>query len=137
MPLLRELGIGFVPYSPLGRGFLTGAIRSTDQFAQDDFRATNPRFTGENFGKNLASADEVAVIADDIGATPAQVAIAWLLTKGEDIATIPGTKRVTRLEENVGADAIELSAEQVTKLDNLTPASGAHHNEQQTQMIGN
>ena len=137
LPLLRELGIGFVPYSPLGRGFLTGAIRSTDQFAQDDFRATNPRFTGENFGKNLASADEVAVIADDIGATPAQVAIAWLLTKGEDIAPIPGTKRVTRLEENVGADAIELSAEQVTKLDNLTPASGAHHNEQQTQMIDN
>lgn len=137
LPLLRELGIGFVPYSPLGHGFLTGGIRSTDQFDQDDFRATNPRFTGENFRKNLAIADEVAVIADDIGATPAQVAIAWLLTKGDDIAPIPGTKRVTRLEENVGADAVALSAEQVTKLDNLTPASGAHHNDQQMQMIGN
>ena len=137
LSLLRELGIGFVPYSPLGHGFLTGKIRSTDQFDKDDFRATNPRFTGENFRKNLAIADEVAAIADDIGATPAQVAIAWLLTKGDDIAPIPGTKRVTRLEENVGADAVELTAEQVTKLDNLTPASGAHHNEQQMQMIGN
>jgi len=137
LPLLRDLGIGFVPYSPLGHGFLTGTIRSTDQFGKDDFRATNPRFTGENFQKNLAIADEVAGIADDIGATPAQVAIAWLLTKGDDIAPIPGTRRVTRLEENVGADAVELSAEQLTKLDNLTPASGAHHNEQQMQMIGN
>lgn len=137
LPLLRELGIGFVPYSPLGHGFLTGTIRSTDQFDKDDFRATNPRFTGENFRKNLAIADEVAVIADEIGATPAQVAIAWLLTKGDDIAPIPGTRRVTRLEENVGADAVELSAEHVTKLDNLAPASGAHHNEQQMQMIGN
>lgn len=137
LPLLRELGIGFVPYSPLGHGFLTGTIRSTDQFDKDDFRATNPRFTGENFRKNLAIADEVAVIAGEVGATPAQVAIAWLLAKGDDIAPIPGTRRVTRLEENVGADAIELSAEQLTKLDNLTPASGAHHNEAQMQMIGN
>ncbi|SBS77397.1 putative aldo-keto reductase 4 [uncultured Mycobacterium sp.] len=136
LPLLRELGIGFVPYSPLGKGFLTGAIRSTDQFAKDDFRATNPRFTGENFERNLAIADEVAAIATEVGATPAQVAIAWLLTKGDDIAPIPGTKRVSRLEENVGADAVELTAAQVAKLDNLTPASGEHHNEAQMQMIG-
>jgi aryl-alcohol dehydrogenase-like predicted oxidoreductase len=136
LPLLRELGIGFVPYSPLGKGFLTGTIRSTDQFDKSDFRATNPRFTGENFQRNLDIADEVTAIAGEVGATPAQVAIAWLLTKGDDIAPIPGTKRVDRLEENVGADAVELTAEQVTKLDNLTPASGAHHNEQQMQMIG-
>jgi aryl-alcohol dehydrogenase-like predicted oxidoreductase len=136
LPLLRELGIGFVPYSPLGKGFLTGKIRSADQFDKNDFRATNPRFTGENFQRNLAIADEVAAIATEVGATPAQVAIAWLLTKGDDIAPIPGTKRVSRLEENVGADAVELTAEQVTKLDNLTPASGEHHNEAQMQMIG-
>ncbi|MBB3602302.1 aryl-alcohol dehydrogenase-like predicted oxidoreductase [Mycolicibacterium sp. BK556] len=136
LPLLRELGIGFVPYSPLGKGFLTGAIRSTDQFDKTDFRATNPRFTGENFQANLAIADEVAAIAAEVGATPAQVAIAWLLTKGDDIAPIPGTKRVTRLEENVGADVVELTAEQVAKLDNLTPASGEHHTEAQMEMIG-
>ncbi|MBB3750075.1 aryl-alcohol dehydrogenase-like predicted oxidoreductase [Mycolicibacterium sp. BK634] len=136
LPLLRELGIGFVPYSPLGKGFLTGAIRSTDQFDKTDFRATNPRFTGENFQANLAIADEVAAIAAEVGATSAQVAIAWLLTKGDDIAPIPGTKRVTRLEENVGADAVELTAEQVAKLDNLTPASGEHHTEAQMEMIG-
>ena len=136
LPLLRELGIGFVPYSPLGKGFLTGTIRSTDQFAENDFRATNPRFTGENFQRNLAIADEVTAIAGEAGATPAQVAIAWLLTKGDDIAPIPGTKRVARLQENVGADTVELSAEQIAKLDDLTPASGAHHNEQQMHMIG-
>ncbi|BBY57451.1 aldo/keto reductase [Mycolicibacterium sarraceniae] len=136
LPLLRELGIGFVPYSPLGKGFLTGAIRSIDQFDKSDFRATNPRFTGENFQRNLAIADEVATIATEVGATPAQVAIAWLLAKGDDIAPIPGTKRVTRLEENVGADAVELTAEQIAKLDNLTPASGEHHNEAQMEMIG-
>jgi len=136
LPLLRELGIGFVPYSPLGRGFLTGKIRSTDQFDENDFRKTNPRFSDENFKRNLAIADEVAAIAAEVGATPAQVAIAWLLTKGDDIAPIPGTKRVVRLEENIGADAVELTAEQVGKLDGLTPASGDHHNEAQMEMIG-
>jgi aryl-alcohol dehydrogenase-like predicted oxidoreductase len=136
LPLLDELGIGFVPYSPLGKGFLTGTIRSTEQFDKDDFRATNPRFTGENFERNLRIADEVTAIAAEVGATPAQVAIAWLLTKGQHIAPIPGTKRVARLDENVGADTIELSVKQITKLDNLTPASGDHHNEQQMQMIG-
>src|SRR3954463_11736746 len=96
LPGLRELGIGFVPYSPLGHGFLTGAIRSTDDLADDDWRRTNPRFTGENFRRNLAIADEVDAIAAEIGATPAQVALAWLLAKGNDIAPIPGTKRVSR-----------------------------------------
>jgi aryl-alcohol dehydrogenase-like predicted oxidoreductase len=135
LPLLRELGIGFVPYSPLGHGFLTGTIRSTEHFDRDDFRATNPRFTGKNFDQNLRLADEVAAVAAQVGATPAQVAIAWLLTKGEDIAPIPGTKRVIRLEENVGADAVELSGEQLENLENLAPAAGEHHNEQQMQMI--
>jgi aryl-alcohol dehydrogenase-like predicted oxidoreductase len=135
LPLLRELGIGFVPYSPLGHGFLTGTIRSTEHFDSDDFRATNPRFTGENFEQNLRLADEVTAVAAEIGATPAQVAIAWLLTKGDDIAPIPGTKRVVRLEENVGADAIKLTGQQLEKLDNLAPAAGDHHNEAQMQMI--
>ena len=135
LPLLRELGIGFVPYSPLGRGFLTGTIRSTEHFDSDDYRATNPRFSGENFEHNLRLADEVAAIATEVGATPAQVAIAWLLTKGDDIAPIPGTKRVARLEENVGADAVELTDSQLEKLENLAPAAGEHHDEEQMQMI--
>ena len=135
LPLLRELGIGFVPYSPLGKGFLTGTIRSTDQFDPNDFRATNPRFTGENFQRNLAIADEVQAVAADVGATPAQVAIAWLLAKGDDIAPIPGTRRVARLEENVAADGVVLSAGQMKRLNELTPASGGHHNEAQMEMI--
>lgn len=135
LPLLRELGIGFVPYSPLGKGFLTGAIRSTDQFDPDDFRATSPRFVGENFQRNLAIADEVKAVADEVGATPAQVAIAWLLAKGTDIAPIPGTRRVVRLEENVAADDVVLTAAQLTRLDELTPAAGGHHTDEQMQMI--
>ena len=136
LPLLRELGIGFVPYSPLGRGFLTGAIRSIDGLADTDARKDNPRFVGENFQRNLAAADEVAAVAAEVGATPAQVALAWLLAKGDDIAPIPGTKRVSRLEENIAADGVTLTAEQVAKLDNTTPAVGDHHNEAQMQMIG-
>jgi aryl-alcohol dehydrogenase-like predicted oxidoreductase len=131
----RELGIGFVPYSPLGHGFLTGQIRSMDDLDDDDWRKTSPRFMGENFERNLRLADEVTAVAAEIGATPAQVAIAWLLTKGDDIAPIPGTKRVARLEENVGADAVQLSTQQLEKLDNLAPPAGDHHNEQQMQMI--
>jgi aryl-alcohol dehydrogenase-like predicted oxidoreductase len=135
LPLLRELRIGFVPYSPLGHGFLTGKIRSAAQFDATDFRATNPRFTGENFQRNLRIADEVEAIAAEVGATPAQVALAWLLAQGDDIAPIPGTKRVSRVEENTAADGVELTGEQIDKLNNLTPAAGDHHNEQQMQMI--
>jgi aryl-alcohol dehydrogenase-like predicted oxidoreductase len=135
LPLLRELGIGFVAYSPLGRGFLTGEIRSTDDLGEDDERRTNPRFVGENFQRNLRTVDEVRAIAAEVGATPAQVALAWVLSRGDDIAAIPGTKRVSRVEENVAADAIKLSPEQVDKLDKLTPAAGEHHNEQQMKMI--
>jgi aryl-alcohol dehydrogenase-like predicted oxidoreductase len=135
LSVTRELGIGFVPYSPLGHGFLTGQIRSTDEFADDDWRKTNPRFTGENFQRNLRIADEVGAIAKEVGATPAQVAIAWLLAQGDDIAPIPGTKRVSRVEENVAADEIVFTAEQLAKLNDLTPASGDHHEEDQMRML--
>ncbi len=122
-------------YSPLGHGFLTGKIRSTQELADDDWRKTNPRFTGENFQRNLRIADQVEAIAAEVGATPAQVVLAWLLAKGDDIAPIPGTKRVARVEENIAADGIELTAEQIDKLNNLTPAAGDHHNEAQMQML--
>ena len=135
LPVLRELGIGFVPYSPLGHGFLTGTIRSVDDLADDDWRKTNPRFTGDNFQRNLRIADEVRAIAGDVGATPAQVALAWLLVKGDDIAPIPGTKRVARVEENVAADAVQLTPDQIAKLDNLTPAAGEHHAEAQMRLL--
>jgi aryl-alcohol dehydrogenase-like predicted oxidoreductase len=129
LPLLRELSIGFVPYSPLGHGFLTGTIRSTEELAGDDWRKTNPRFTAGNFEKNLRIVDEVEAVASEVGATPAQVALAWLLAQGDDIAPIPGTKRVSRVEENTAADAIELSAEQIQRLNDLTPATGERHDE--------
>ncbi len=132
LPLLRERGIGLVAYSPLGRGFLTGAIRSYDDLADDDFRKTNPRFSRENFDRNLALADEVGVLAGEIGATSAQVALAWLLAQGDDIVPIPGTKKVSRLEENVAADTVELTSEQVQRLTDLAPPAGDHH--EQTQM---
>ena len=129
LPLLRELGIGFVPYSPLGHGLLTGQIRTVDDFTDDDWRKTNPRFTGQNFQRNLRIVDEVKAIGAEIGATPAQTALAWLLTRGNDIAPIPGTRRVSRVEENTAADAVELSAAQVDRLNNLTPAAGERHDE--------
>jgi aryl-alcohol dehydrogenase-like predicted oxidoreductase len=135
LPLLRELGIGFVAYSPLGHGFLTGKIRSIDDLDDDDWRKTNPRFTGENFQRNLQIADEVDTIAASVDATSAQVALAWLLAQGDDIAPIPGTKRVARVEENCAADGLELSAGQLETLNNLTAASGDHHNEQQMKFI--
>ena len=135
LPLLRELGIGFVAYSPLGRGFLTGKIQSTDEFDDNDTRKSNPRFTGENFEHNLRTVSQVEAIAAEVGATPAQVALAWVLAQGDDIAPIPGTKRVSRVEENVAADGVELSLEQLDKLNNLTPAAGEHHNEAQMKMI--
>jgi aryl-alcohol dehydrogenase-like predicted oxidoreductase len=129
LPLLRELGIGFVPYSPLGHGFLTGSLRSPEELARDDWRKTNPRFTPGNFEKNLRIVDEVKAVASELDATPAQIALAWLLAQGDDIAPIPGTKRVSRVEENTAADRIELSAEQVERLNRLTPAAGERHDE--------
>src|SRR6202522_2624155 len=135
LPLLRELGIGFVAYSPLGRGFLTGNIRSAEQLDATDSRAGNPRFSGENFQHNLRLVEEVEAIAAEAGATPAQVAIAWLLAQGDDIAPIPGTRRVTRVEENVAADAVELPKEQIQKLNDMPAAAGDHHIEAQMQML--
>src|SRR6202042_2530067 len=135
LPVLRELRIGFVPYSPLGRGFLTGQVRSLDDLEDDDFRKTQPRFGGENFQHNLRVADEVRQIAAEAGATPAQVALAWLLAQGDDIAPIPGTKRVSRLEENVAADGVRLTAGQLGQLTAVTPPAGGHHSEAQMRAL--
>ena len=129
LPLLSQLGIGFVPYSPLGHGFLTGQIRTVDDIPNDDWRKTNPRFTGQNFQRNLRIVDEVEAVAAEAGATPAQIALAWLLAQGEDIAPIPGTRRVARVEENTAADSIELSSDQLERLNSLTPAAGERHDE--------
>jgi aryl-alcohol dehydrogenase-like predicted oxidoreductase len=129
LPLLRQLGIGFVPYSPLGHGFLTGQIRTPDDIPNNDWRKTNPRFTGENFQRNLALVDEVTAVAAEAGATPAQIALAWLLAQGNDIAPIPGTRRVARVEENTAADTIQLSGNQLDRLSSLPPAAGERHDE--------
>jgi aryl-alcohol dehydrogenase-like predicted oxidoreductase len=124
LPLVRELGIGFVAYSPLGRGFLTGQIRSMSQLGADDFRSENPRFAKGNFEQNLRIVDAVEAVANEAGATPAQVALAWLLAQGDDIVPIPGTKHVARLEENAAADAIKLTTEQLARLSALQPPVG-------------
>ena len=127
LPTVRELGIGFVAYSPLGRGFLTGAIRSTADIADGDFRKTNPRFVEGNLEQNLAIVEVVRAVADEHGATPAQVALAWLLAQGDDIAVIPGTKHVHRLEENVGADDLMLTDDQLARLTALAPPVGTRY----------
>nr|WP_296071970.1 aldo/keto reductase [uncultured Actinoplanes sp.] len=124
LPTIRELGIGFVPYSPLGRGFLTGAIRSPQDLDPDDFRRGNPRFAEENFRQNLRIVDEVRAVAEEAGATPAQVALAWVLAQGDDIAPIPGTTRVSRVEENAAADALVLTAAQLDRLSAIQPPAG-------------
>ncbi|MDN3937564.1 aldo/keto reductase [Arthrobacter sp. YD4] len=124
-PVLAELGIGFVPYSPLGRGFLTGQLRSEDDFAPDDFRRHSPRFQGENFTRNLELVDRVTELATAKGCTPAQLALAWLLAQGEHIVPIPGTKKRDRLQENLGAVDVELTAEDLARLEELAPAGVA------------
>ena len=124
-PVLAELGIGFVPYSPLGRGFLTGQLRSPDDFAADDFRRHSPRFQGENFTRNLQLVDRVKELADEKQCSPAQLALAWLLAQGDHIVPIPGTKKRERLAENLGAAAVELSAGDLARLDELAPAGAA------------
>ncbi|MGO4860158.1 aldo/keto reductase [Arthrobacter sp. 2MCAF14] len=121
-PILAELGIGFVPYSPLGRGFLTGQIRSEADFAENDFRRHSPRFQGDNFKRNLELVDRVKELADQKGCTPGQLALAWLLAQGEHIVPIPGTKKRERLAENLGATAVVLSEEDLKRLDELAPA---------------
>jgi aryl-alcohol dehydrogenase-like predicted oxidoreductase len=120
VPTCRELGIAIVPFSPLGRGFLTGRVTSFDQLPERDMRRNHPRFRGEAFDANLATVDVVRAIAEAHDATPGQVALAWLLAKGPDVVPIPGTKRIPYIEENVGAAAVELSADDIARLDAVT-----------------
>jgi aryl-alcohol dehydrogenase-like predicted oxidoreductase len=117
----RELGIGLVPFSPLGRGFLTGAIRRFEDLADDDFRRRAPRFQGANFAKNLELVDAVAAMAQDKGCTPAQLALAWVLAQGDDMVPIPGTRSIARLEENLAAAAITLDDAELSRLESITP----------------
>jgi aryl-alcohol dehydrogenase-like predicted oxidoreductase len=121
LPTVRELGIGFVAYSPLGRGFLSGRFTSPDDFEPDDFRSQHPRFQGENFRKNLELVDRVKEIAEEKGVTPGQLALAWVLAQGEDIVPIPGTTTVRHLEENVAAADIELTDEDLRRIDEAAP----------------
>jgi aryl-alcohol dehydrogenase-like predicted oxidoreductase len=121
----RELGIGLVAYSPIGRGFLTGALKTRDDFAEDDFRQHSPRFSAENFKKNLELVAMVEALAARKGCTAAQVALAWLLAQGEDVVPIPGTKRVKYVEENVAALNVELSADERAELDEIFPPGAA------------
>jgi aryl-alcohol dehydrogenase-like predicted oxidoreductase len=138
IPLLRELGIGLVPFSPLGRGFLAGNVKRAEEYPEGDFRRGDPRFQGENFDANMRAAGVVREIASAHRATPAQIALAWLLAKGEDIVPIPGTKRRTYLEENVAAADIVLGADDVARLDAaLAPevVAGPRYNEKAFKWI--
>ena len=119
----QRLGIAFVPYSPLGRGFLTGALRTVDDFAADDFRRFNPRFQGENFGKNLLLVEQVQTLAAEKGVTAGQLALAWVLAQGDYLIPIPGTKQRKYLQENVGALEVKLSASELAALESIFPAS--------------
>jgi aryl-alcohol dehydrogenase-like predicted oxidoreductase len=121
IPTCRELGITVVPYSPLGRGFLTGAIRRVEDLAEDDFRRRSPRFQGANFAKNLELVDAVAAMAQDRGCTPAQLALAWVLAQGDDMVPIPGTRSIARLEENVAAADVHLDDADLARLASISP----------------
>ncbi|AMR25954.1 aldo/keto reductase [Hymenobacter psoromatis] len=139
LPLLRELSIGLVPYSPLGRGFLTGEIQKFEDFAPDDYRRHSPRFQGENFDKNLQLVGHLRDLAQSKGVTASQLALAWVLAQGDDLAPIPGTKRVKYLEENVGAVNVTLSADELRHLDELLPlgaAAGTRYPEAAMGMVG-
>jgi len=132
LPMVRELGIGFVAYSPLGRGFLTGRFRSIDDLPDDDYRRTSPRFQGQNFQKNLDLVGHIETVARQKRCTPSQLALAWLLARGEDIVPIPGTKRVNYLEENVGAIGVHLTADDLARIDAIAPrgvAAGLRYTE--------
>jgi aryl-alcohol dehydrogenase-like predicted oxidoreductase len=125
LPTVRELGIGFVAYSPLGRGFLSGRFRSPDDIPEGDFRRNHPRFQGENFGRNLDLVERVQELAAEKGVTPGQLALAWVLAQGADIAPIPGTTRVAHLEENVAALEVELTADDLAELESVFPSGAA------------
>ena len=138
IPTLRELGIGLTPFSPLGRGFLTGAVQRAEDYPQGDYRRTDPRYMGENFDRNVEAAEKVSALAKAKGVKPGQIALAWLLAKGDDIAPIPGTKRRTYLEENVAAASIMLSAAEVAELDVALPPgsiAGPRYTENQMAMV--
>jgi aryl-alcohol dehydrogenase-like predicted oxidoreductase len=138
VPLLRDLGIGLVPFAPLGRGFLTGSVKRAEEYPEGDYRRGDPRYQGANFDANMGAAQIVRDIATRIGATPGQIALAWLLHKGPDIVPIPGTKHVRYLEENVGASKVHLSETDMAELDaSLAPEkiSGPRYNERQAAMI--
>ena len=138
LPACRELGVGLVAYSPLGRGFLSGQFRSIDDLDDDDWRRSNPRFQGENFAKNLKLADKVQQIAEEKSCTPAQLALAWLLAQGEDIVPIPGTRSAKRLAENAAAVDIELSADELTAIDAVFPpdvAAGTRYPEAMMSLL--
>jgi aryl-alcohol dehydrogenase-like predicted oxidoreductase len=128
-PLTSELGIGFVPYSPLGRGFLAGRFSSPEELDEDDFRRRGPRFTGENLEANRDLAAKVKEIAAEKGVTPAQLAIAWVLAQGDDLVPIPGTKRRGYLEQNAAAVGVELTADDLKRLDHLPEAAGDRYDE--------
>ena len=133
LPTVRELGIGYVAYSPLGRGFLSGRFKSPADFPEDDFRRNHPRFSGDNFEKNIQLVREVEAMASEKGCTAAQLALAWVLAQGEDIVPIPGTKHVRYLDENIGALDVQLTAEDLRRLDQILPpgaASGTRYPEQ-------
>ena len=132
----RELGVGVVAYSPMGRGWLTGRITSPDQFAEGDFRRTAPRFSKEHFDANLALAERVKEVTAEIGCTPAQAALAWVLAQGEDIVAIPGTKRVRYLEENAAADAVTLTDEQVARLSAAVPVGAVKGDRYPERLMG-
>ena len=139
LPTVRELGIGFVAYSPLGRGFLTGQIKSIDDLDPDDWRRTSPRFQGENFRKNLDLVREIEAMAKERGCTPAQLALAWVLAKGDDIVPIPGTKRRKYLEENVGALEVRLTKADLERIDRILPpgaAAGMRYAEDSMAAVG-
>jgi aryl-alcohol dehydrogenase-like predicted oxidoreductase len=125
LPTVRELGIGFVAYSPLGRGFLSGRFRSPSDFPDDDFRRHHPRFQGENFDRNIALVERVEEMASEKGVTAGQLALAWVLHRGDDIVPIPGTKHVRYLEENAGAAEISLSEDDLARLEEIAPAGAA------------
>lgn len=138
LPLTRELGIGFVAYSPLGRGFLTGQIQKFEDLDEDDYRRQSPRFQGENFEKNLQLVKRIEQMAQKHGCTSAQLALAWLLQQGEEIVPIPGTKKRARLEENAGALEIELSPQELAEIEEIAPqnvAAGGRYNEQSMAML--
>ena len=129
---LRELGIGLVAYSPLGRGFLAGRFTSPDELDDGDFRKNHPRFTGENLARNMKLAEHVKALAESKGATPAQVAIAWVLSRGDDVVPIPGTRRRTYLEQNAAASEIELTTQELTELDTIGEAAGDRYSDMST-----